>query len=165
MAPKPKLFKLHAQKAALKKVINNLLQQVQDFYEQEDGFPEELKRKLLALSEVIKRKFQVLKRLDEEILSAITDELEIEQLLEESTNFELNIEEQYTLIEEILSKHYPSNPSPTTSTISREKKNDSISQTVKLPRLEIAKFSGDYTKWQTFFGLLHRRYRFLHSFV
>ena len=97
----------------------------------------------------------------------MTEGNEIEQFYEESTNFEILYQETLTLINDLVIKRTErttTHTQPITESIVNNEEDvrdeDSSSSAdattagqkpaVKLPKLEIVKFRGDYTKWQSF---------------
>ena len=94
---------------------------------------------------VVKKKKITMNRLEDELVENLTNEFEIEELIEESTEFELYADEKLVLIEEMLEKQFSD---INTEVVTKNKSTES--HAVNLPKLEIKKFSGEYTKWQTF---------------
>ena len=96
----------------------------------------------------------------------MTEGNEIEQFYEESTNFEILYQETLTLINDFIkhTERTTTHTQPITESIVNNEEDvrdeDSSSSAdastagqkpaVKLPKLEIVKFRGDYTKWQSF---------------
>ena len=92
-----------------------------------------------------KEKMETLRVHDEEILSLAKEE-EIENEIEQADIFKERLQHSIVSIEMALEK-FVNGTSPSLSNVSQ---NSSYSATVKLPKLSLKKFSGDVTKWTTF---------------
>ena len=104
------------------------------------------RRKLFSQKEVILKKNITLKKYDEQIMELLTTETEIDEFINESTEFELLLEETLIILEELTVK-----PDDSRSVSAESSRSDvRLRAAVKLPRIEIVKFAGEFTKWQTF---------------
>ena len=102
--------------------------------------------------EVLKKKNDALKGIEDQIIEQLTNEVDIGRIIEESTDFELITEEKIVLLEEMLGKHFTTKTaeSEQASLSSSSKSTTKETHAVRLPKLEIAKFNGESTRWQTF---------------
>ena len=108
-----------------------------------------------------------LQQYEDQVIDILTEGNEIEQFYEESTNFEILYQETLTLINDWHIKRIERTTThtlPITGSIVNNKEDvrgkDSSSSAdsstveqrpaIKLPKLEMVKFRGDYTKWQSF---------------
>ena len=115
----------------------------------------------------MKKKYLTLQRYEDQLIDILTEGDEIKQFYEESTNFEILYQETLTLINDLVIKRTErttTHTQPITESIGNKEEDmrdeDSPSSAdlstvgqrpaVKLPKLEIVKFRGDYTKWQSF---------------
>ena len=92
---------------------------------------------------MLKKKGDALKRIEDQLFDQLTNETEIGALIQESTDIELRIEESNLLIEELLSKHFPNTSNDEDKISSSKYVKDT--NTVRLPKLEITKFTGEST--------------------
>ena len=92
---------------------------------------------LRSFQEVLKRKLAAIKTLEDQIISIIDNPAEIEQIITESMTLEIQSKAQLNLIQKHLNNSLKLENDVRTST---------WKDTVKLPKLEIAKFDGDPTK-------------------
>ena len=97
---------------------------------------------------------------DREIQKIITDETELERDLEESLEFSLKIKRYTKGLENVLQQQSKIKVEDTTLT-ETENRQTMAKAAVKLPKIEIKCFSGDYTCWKsfkaTFESTVHRR--------
>ena len=121
----PKVLKTVAESTF--KEANNLLKN--------DG--EQTLETLRSFQEVLKRKLAAIKTLEDEIISIIDNPAEIEQIITESMTFEIHSKAELNLIQKHLNNSLKLENNARTS---------KWKDTVKLPKLEIAKFDGDPTK-------------------
>ena len=108
-----------------------------------------------------------MQRFEDQLIDILTEGNEIEQFYEASTNFEIVYQETLALIDDLVIKRIERTTTHTQliteSTVNNKedvRDEDSCSSAgsstvgqrpaVKLPKLEIIKFRGDYTKWQSF---------------
>ena len=116
----------------------------------------------------MKKKYLTLQRYEDQLIDILTESNEIEQFNEESSNCEILYQETLTLINDLVIKCTEgttiTHTQPITESIvnNEEDVRDEDSSfsadsstvrqrpAVKLPKLEIVKFRGDYTKWQSF---------------
>ena len=97
---------------------------------------------LKSIAEVLKRKTAAIKTLEEKIVELETNIENMSQIINEGTRFEIYCKTKLYTLNKFLGKH------------TKRGHNDNITKrvnTVKLPKLEISKFNGDPTKWQSFF--------------
>ena len=104
------------------------------------GVNNDTKYKLKSNKGVITNKLEVLKQSDNEIMDAWTDEEEITNIMVARTEFEVEVQETLSVIEKVLTDKFrlPNIDNPGTS--SRRK-------SVKLPSIDIPKFSDKLTEW------------------
>ena len=97
---------------------------------------------------------------DREIQKIITDETELERDLEESLEFSLKIKRYKKRLENVLRQEGKIKVEGATLT-ETEERDGMAKAAVKLPKIEIKCFSGDYTCWksfkETFEATVHRR--------
>ena len=166
MATAGKQDKLNIQIKSIKTAMSTMFTQIDDIY-RSNILNNDNRRKLSSFSEVLKRKYLTLQRYEDQLIDILTEGNEIEQFYEESTNFEILYQETLTLINDLVIKRTErttTHTQPITESIGNKEEDmrdeDSPSSadlstvgqrpTVKLPKLEIVKFRGDYTKWQSF---------------
>ena len=166
MATTGKQDKLNIQIKSIKTAMSTMFTQIDDIY-RSNILNNDNRRKLSSFSEVLKRKYLTLQRYEDQPIDILTEGNEIEQFYEESTNFEILYQETLTLINDLVIKRTErttTHTQPITESISNKEEDmrdeDSPSSAdlstvgqrpaVKLPKLEIVKFRGDYTKWQSF---------------
>ena len=123
--------------------------------------------KLSSFSEVLKRKYLTLHRYEDQLIDILTEGDKIEQFYEESTNCEMAYQEILILINNLVIKrtertarHTQPITEPNVNNEENVRYKDSSSSAdsstvgqrpaVKLPKLEIITFRGDYTKWLSF---------------
>ena len=106
--------------------------------------PNEIKPRLISFKNTLIRKRKDLEKIDAEILEAITKDEEIEKEILEREEFEQEIEDYLSLIEIALADVERSNEQPQTQSTPR------FEDKVKLPKLSLATFNGDVTKWTSF---------------
>ena len=101
---------------------------------------------------------------EDQLIDILTEGKEIEQFYEESTNFEMLYQETLTLIDDLVIKcttrHTQSIKESTVNNEEGVRDKDSSSRAgsstvgqrpaVKLPKLKVTKFRGDYTNWLSF---------------
>ena len=81
----------------------------------------------------------------EEISELIEDQEELQIDVNESKDFEVDMENQLIIIDNFIRKNEKVEKSSSVSSKGGDK-----SQSVKLPQLDIKKFDGDATEWQSF---------------
>ena len=99
---------------------------------------------LQSIAEVLKRKTTAIKTLGEEIveLETNTEKKNMSQVINEGTCFEIYYKTKLNILNKFLGKH------------TGRGHDDNVTKrlnTVNLPKLEISKFNGEPTKWQSFF--------------
>ena len=146
--------------------MSTMFSQIDDIY-RSNILNNDNRRRLSSFSEVLKRKYLTLQRYEDQLIDILTEGNEIEQFYEESTNFEILYQETLTLTNDLVIKRTERttmHTQPITESIGKKEEDmrdeDSPSSAnlstvgqrlaVKLPKLEIVKFRGDYTKWQSF---------------
>ena len=136
-----------AWKANVRKVLKNIiattLHEAQG-YLNEDATSETLEI-LSFYQDKLKRKINAVKTLEDEILELENESAIIEAILTERAKFEIESKGKLNLITKFIA----------TNTRQKETKVQTSSEqpadTIKLPKLEIAKFGGDPTNWQQFY--------------
>ena len=93
----------------------------------------------LLIAEVSKRKTAAIKTLEKEIIELETNTENMSQVINEGTCFEIYCKTKLNILNEFLGKH------------TRRGHNDNVTKGVNTVKLEISKFNGDPTKWQSFF--------------
>ena len=96
--------------------------------------------KVTSTIDIIKKKAVVVKNLEEEIVDITTDDSLLEEMVNEGMTFEIYCKEQLTILAKYSEKVKKKN----------HQKYEDKSRNVKLPKLEIKKFSGVPTAWITF---------------
>ena len=129
-------------RTVLKNIIATTLQEAQG-YLNEDTTNETIEF-LSSYQDTLKRKINAVKTLEDEMLELENDPVIIEAILNESTKFEIESKGKLNLITKF------------TTTNTRKKETDVKTRskqpihTIKLRKLEIAKFGGDPMTWQQF---------------
>ena len=167
--------KMYIQIKSIKTAMQDMFTQVDNIYTTKN-YTNDTRRKLTSTAEVLKRKYTTLQRTEEKLIDILTEENDIEQFYAESTRFEILFQETIALIEDIVIECPTNKPNTTTpiDIIRQERTNneqnennaDSTNATnenvtnrsttqesrpnVRLPKLEMHKFKGDHTKWQSF---------------
>ena len=93
---------------------------------------------LRSFQEVLKRKLAAIETLEDEIISIIDNAAEIKQIITESLTFEIHSKAQLNLVQKHLNNSLR---------LENDARTSKWKDTVKLPKLEIAKFDGNPTKW------------------
>ena len=115
---------------------------IKEIYENYDDSKLEI---LLASLEVVEQKFQKIHELNSEVESSI-DDAELEKFSEEAMEKEIELKTRIKRLRNFIDSKNENSSKKTEITT----KTVSAKSNVKLPKLEIAKFSGEYIKWQTF---------------
>ena len=129
----------------LRRLIDEKLNPLLHDYNQND------KSKVLAVKPKLNEKLSTLQKVNNEVLGLIEDEDDYENYQNKADDFEIEIEEVIINIDSIILK--PETPPvihpfiPQVVPFPTSHQNHSI----KLPQIDITKFSGDITEWQTFF--------------
>ena len=109
------------------------------------------KSKVLAVKSKLNEKLSTLQKVNNEVLGLIEDEDAYEDYQNKADDFEIEIEEVIINIDSIILKPetepviHPFIPQVVPPPTPHQNHN------IKLPRIDIKKFSGDVTEWQTFF--------------
>ena len=109
------------------------------------------KSKVLAVKSKLNEKLSTLQKVNNEVLGLIEDEDAYEDYQNKADDFEIEIEEVIINIDSIILKPetapviHPLIPQVVPPPTPHQNHN------IKLPRIDIKKFSGDVTEWQTFF--------------
>ena len=104
-----------------------------------------VRRTLCSLKETLVEKSKLVKKVEDQITNDDeTDENTLEEIMMEGTDFSILTREKLTLADDYLEKWF---------SIREPNRNVKVQRkdTVKLPKMEITKFSGDPIDWQTFF--------------
>ena len=97
------------------------------------------------LLEVVKRKAAAIKKLEDEAIDICENEEQLEKLVIESTDYEIYTKQNMARFSEFLNQNFSTNADrKVQSNVEKAGAN------VRLPKLEILKFAGEPTKWQTF---------------
>ena len=117
----------------------------------------ETKHKLNYNKRVITQKLEELKQLDNEIMDLSTDEEEITNIMVVSTEFEVEVQETLSVIEQLLTDKFrliniddPIHIERRFNQSDMPAGTSSRRKTVKLPSIDIPKFTGELTEWPTF---------------
>ena len=110
---------------------------------------------LMQLKLTLNEKIETITKLDEEILDLVTDDTEIEREIEESSEVKDDIHGGIAAIEEKLAnsaKKEQPRASTSHERTSFENSNHTVNQIprVRLPKLEVKKFSGNVHEWSEF---------------
>ena len=166
MAAIRKQDKLNIQIKSIKTAISTMFTQIDDIY-RSNILNNDNRSKLSSFSEVLKRKYLTLHRYEDQLIDILTEGDKIEQFYEESTNCEIAYQEILILINDLVIKrtertarHTQPITEPNVNNEENVRYKDSSSSAdsstvgqrpaLKLPKLEIVKFRGDYTKWLSF---------------
>ena len=109
------------------------------------------KSKVLAVKSKLNEKLSTLQKVNNEVLGLIEDEDAYEDYQNKADDFEIEIEEVIINIDSIILKPetepviHPFIPQVVPPPTPHQNQN------IKLPRIDIKKFSGDVIEWQTFF--------------
>ena len=134
----------HLQKT-LRRLIDEKMNPLLHDYNQND------KSKVLAIKSKLNEKLSTLQKVNNEVLGLIEDEDAYEDYQNKADDFEIEIEEVIINIDSIILKPetepviHPLIPQVVPPPTPHQNHN------IKLPRIDIKKFSGDVTEWQTFF--------------
>ena len=135
-----KRYKKYGIQKVLKEVIENELKKTEVIMKDE---VDDLKyENLQSIAEVLKRKTASIKTLEEEIVELETNTENMSQVINEGKYFEIYCKTKLNILNKFLGKH------------TGRGHDDNVTKrvnTVNLPKLEISKFNGDPTKWQSFF--------------
>ena len=122
-----------------------------------NGVSNDTKHKLNSNKGMITSKLEELKQMDDEIMDLLTDVEEVTKIMVASTDFEFEVQETLSVIEKVLPEKFRLlNMDDPIHTERRFNQNDmsastsSRRKTVKLPSIDIPKFSGELTEWLTF---------------
>ena len=111
--------------------------------------------KLESYQETIKRKFNTVKTIEKELLDLHNESQDIATLINEGMDFEVECTTKLNMLEKFLNNHAKEESTPmkpfSPNTRFRPSPHRNLCDEVKLPKLEIQRFSGDPTKWQTFY--------------
>ena len=136
-----KINKKYGIRKILKEVIENELKNAEVIMKEE---VDDLKyENLESIAEVLKRKTAAIKTLEEEIVELKTNTENMSQIINQGTRFEIYCKTKLTTLNKFLGKH--------TGREHNDNVTKRVNTTVNLPKLEICKFNGDPTKWQSFF--------------
>ena len=166
MATAEKQDELNIPIKSIKTATSTMFTQIDDIH-RSNILNNDNRRKLSSFSEVLKRKYLTLQRYEDQLIDILREGKEIEHFYEESTNFEILYQETLTLINDLVIKRTErttTHTQPITESIvnnEEDVRDEDLSSrvdsstvgqrpAVKLPKLEIVKFRGDYTKWQSF---------------
>ena len=130
-------------KIVMKNIIATTLQEAQS-YLNEDATNETIEI-LSSYQDTLKRKINAVKTLEDEILELENNPAVIEAILTESTKFKYESKEKLYLI----TKFIETNTRKKETNVQTRSKQPA--DTMKLPKLEIAKFRGDPTTSQQFY--------------
>jgi hypothetical protein len=130
-------------RTAQRKVLKGLSVKAREFMA--ETFTDDIKREIEALMKTLSDKEQIVKSLDAEILDVIKVE-EIEQDVDEATNFEVETSKAISEINSYLKKH-------TSAEVSELSFSSRFSEKpkVNLPKIIIKKFNGNPILWQQFY--------------
>ena len=132
-----------------KRLINEKLNRLLHDYNQND------KTKVLDVKSKLKKKLSTLQKANNEVLWLMEDENTYKNYQNKTENFEIDIKEVIININSIiwkpetLSVIHPFIPQVVPSPTSHQTSHQNYS--IKLSQIDIEKFSGDITEWQTFF--------------
>ena len=106
--------------------------------------------KIKSLINCLKEKHSLTKQLDNEILELIESENDIEKEIESTSEFSDKLQIAFAKLEHILSEQNNNETSYTITTESLITKNKPEPSRVRLPKLEIPKYSEDTLQWKRF---------------
>ena len=126
-----------------KKIVESKFQELEEKISQEIN--DNLKLVVSSTLEVVKRKVAAIKKLEDETIDICESEEQLEQLVIESTDYEIYTKQNIARFSEFLNKNFS-----TSADRNVQRDAEKASANVRLPKLEILKFAGESTKWQTF---------------
>ena len=141
MMAENKVTKKFTQRKILKDVTMKLFYDVKNYM---DSDVEEERIKVTSLQEVLKKKLSMIKKLEDQIVELSEKDDEIELIIREGTEFEILAEEIMSSLKEFNEQHVRTKTELNSSQIRKDR------DAVRLPKLEITKFSGNPILWQTF---------------
>ena len=100
--------------------------------------------RLQSYQETIKRKLGAVKTIEKELIDLYKEPLDISRIINEGMEFEVECNTKLIILEKILNNQVKEDKKPTKSNSTHR----SPKEEVKLPKMEIRRFSGDPTKWQ-----------------
>ena len=110
------------------------------------------RRRLISIKDTLKEKEKLIQKLEDQVLNNAETEDEIQEVMLEGNEFSILMKEKHSLIADYVDKWFHirenmgnSNKKVDETTSNKEKHN------VRLPKMEIQRFSGDPIKWRTFY--------------
>ena len=100
--------------------------------------------RLQSYQETIKRKLGAVKTIEKELIDLYKEPLDISRIINEGMEFEVECNTKLIILEKFLNNQVKEDKKPTKSNSTH----GSPIEEVKLPKMEIRRFSGDPTKWQ-----------------
>ena len=120
--------------------LNKLFSKVEEIYKDYD---EEKLEELMASLEIAETKYSKVSEINSEVEAALEGD-DQEEMSEKDMNIEIELKTKISRLKRFIKEH-------STQTPKVERVSTKSSSNVKLPRLEIMKFTGEFTKWQTFY--------------
>ena len=135
--------KKNTMRTALRSITERLLQDAVEIGSNEELNNTEKIELLKPLNQVVQEKLDLIKQLDEQTLELEESAEDMEECLQEATQFELKSKKDILYITNFMDTFKIAEASVNLP-------NKVETDDVRLPRMTIAKFSGDVLKWQTF---------------
>ena len=98
--------------------------------------------------ETIKRNLGAVRTIEKEIIDLYKEPLDISRIINEGMEFEVECNTKLNILETFLNIHVKEDKKPTKSNSTHR----NPIEEAKLPEMEIRRFSGDPTKWQTLYN-------------
>lgn len=121
--------------------LHKLFSKVEEIYK---DYEEEKLEELLATLEIAEMKYSKVSELNSEVEAALEGD-DQEEMSEKGMSLEIELKTKISRLKRFIKEHSMPIQSPKSEKVSTKSSN------VKLPRLEIMKFNGEFTKWQTFY--------------
>ena len=122
--------------------LHKLFSKVEEIYK---DYEEEKLEELLATLEIVEMKYSKVSELNSEVEAALEGDDDQEEMSEKGMSLEIELKTKISRLKRFIKEHSMPIQSPKFEKVSTKSSN------VKLPRLEIMKFNGEFTKWQTFY--------------
>lgn len=119
--------------------LNKLFSKVEEIYK---DFDDERLEELMASLEIAETKYSKVSEINAEMEAALEGD-DQEEMSEKGMEMEIELKTKISRLKRFIKDH--SMQTPKVERVSTKSSN------VKLPRLEIMKFTGEFTKWQTFY--------------
>ena len=126
-----------------KKIVESKFQELEENIFQKIN--DDLKLVVTSTLEVVKRKVAAIKKLEDETMDIWENKEQLEQLVIESTGYEIYTKQNIARFSEFVNKNLPINTDRKV-----ESNVERASANVRLPKLDILNFAREPAKWSTF---------------